>query len=590
MSSQSDRGPNAPADAAEPSSATTDTQSSGAGAESPTSESGGVQSSTTSHGESPGAPRVSAIRIGTQRYGVKAPPAVAKPLLPLPSLGSVEPPAAESTAHSPAQPAPAPGPEPSRAESPAPTSPHAESTVEQPFVASSREATAAGAPGAAPPNRARRRDEAKSRAPKIIEEQSHKSKVPPPSTRGELPPDLELEYLEALGGQPLEEIIAKETTAPVADLEPESRHRGKVISVHRDNVFVEIGGRQQGVLPLKNFVEPPEPGAVLDVMVSRFNPADGYYELVAPGGAVDVGDWSEVAEGMIVEARVTGHNKGGLECEVNRLRGFIPASQISMYRVDDLAQFVDQKFPCVVTEVNPEKRNLVLSHRAVLEREKAEAKEKLMAELAPGQEREGIVRSLQSFGAFVDLGGVDGLVHISQLSWDRIKHADEVLQLGQKIKVKIQKIDPQTGKIGLGFRDLAENPWANAARDFPTRSLVKGTVSRLMEFGAFVRLAPGVEGLVHISELSHKRVFRVSDILAEGQEVEVMVLSVDAEQQRISLSLKALEARASAAGKDAAAEEADEPDAPPEPPKQRKTPLKGGIGGPSSGEKFGLKW
>ena len=145
---------------------------------------------------------------------------------------------------------------------------------------------------------------------------------------------------------------------------------------------------------------------------------------------------------MVVEARVTGHNKGGLECEVNRLRGFIPASQISMYRVEDLAQFVDQKFACVITEANPEKRNLVLSRRAVLEREKAEAKEKLMAELEVGQVREATVRSLQSFGAFVDLGGVDGLIHISQLSWDRIKHASEVLEVGQKVKVKIQKIDP----------------------------------------------------------------------------------------------------------------------------------------------------
>src|SRR4029079_15539835 len=284
--------------------------------------------------------------------------------------------------------------------------------------------------------------------------------------------------------------------------------------------------------------------AVLDLVVGRFNAAEGLYEMVLPGGAVDVGDWSEVAEGMTVEARVTGHNKGGLECDVSKLRGFIPASQISMYRVEDLAQFVDQKFACVITEANPEKRNLVLSRRAVLEREKAEAKENLLASLEVGQVREGVVRSLQSFGAFVDLGGIDGLVHISQLSWDRVKHADEVLQLGQTIKVKIQKIDPDAGKIGLAFRDLSENPWANVARDFPTRARVQGTVSRLMEFGAFVRLAPGVEGLVHISELSHKRVFRVSDMLTEGQDVEVIVLAVDPEQQRISLSLKALEARA----------------------------------------------
>jgi small subunit ribosomal protein S1 len=413
-------------------------------------------------------------------------------------------------------------------------------------------------------------------------------KYPPPNLRGQLTPDLEVEFAEALGGMSLDEIIAGGQLEPEqAELEPESKHRGRVISVHRDNVFVDLGGRRQGVLPLKNFAENPEPGAVLDVMVSRFNAAEGLYELVLPGGTVDVGDWSEVSEGMTVEARVTGHNKGGLECEVNQLRGFIPASQVSIYRVEDLAQFVGEKFACVVTEANPEKRNLVLSHRAVLEREKAAAKETLLAQLEVGQVREGVVRSLQNFGAFVDLGGVDGLIHVSQLSWERVKHADEVLALGQKVKVKIQKIDPTSGKIGLAFRDLSESPWTGAAQKFPTRSTVHGTVSRIMEFGAFVRLEAGVEGLIHISELSHRRVFRVSDVVSEGQEVDVLVLSVDPEQQRISLSLKALEARPVAAQKEARPEE---PEAPPPPASKRKTPLKGGLGPASGGDRFGLKW
>ena len=397
-----------------------------------------------------------------------------------------------------------------------------------------------------------------------------------------------MEYLEAVGGESIEAIIAAGSPTVGAELEIESRHKATVISVHRDDVFVEIGGTQQGAVSLRNFAEPPEPGAQIDVVVSRFNTVDGVYEFTLPGAAVDVGNWSEVAEGMIVEARVTGHNKGGLECDVSKLRGFIPASQVSMYRVEDLSQFVGQSMTCVITEANPEKRNLVLSHRAVMEREKAEAKERLLAELEVGQTREATVRSLQDFGAFVDLGGIDGLIHISQLSWDRIRHASEVLEVGQKVKVKIQKIDPATGKIGLAFRDLSENPWANASRDFPARGRVQGKVTRLMEFGAFVRLGPGVEGLIHISELSHKRVFRVTDVLSEGQDVEVMVLSVDPEQQRISLSLKALEARP--ADKAKAEEEPPEPDTPPPAPKKRTTPLKGGIGGPPTGDRFGLKW
>ena len=413
-------------------------------------------------------------------------------------------------------------------------------------------------------------------------------KVTPPSVRAELPAELEVELAAALGGMSVEEIMAGEAQgAPQIELEPETRLQGRVLAVHRDSVFVDLGGRKQGVLSLRALESPPEVGAMLDVTVSRLNPAEGLYELTLPGGAVDVGDWSEVAEGMTVEARVTGHNKGGLECEVNQLRGFIPASQISLYRVENLEQLVGEKMVCVVTEANSEKRNLVLSRRAVLEREKAAAKQDILAALEVGQTREGIVRSLQDFGAFVDLGGIDGLIHISQLSWERIGHPSEVLELGQKVKVKINRIDPATGKIGLGFRDLAENPWSKAAQKYPPRTRVRGTVTRTSEFGLFVKLEPGVEGLVHISELSHKRVWRASDVATPGQEVKVLVLSVDAEHQRMSLSLKALETRAAPAEKPA--EEADEPATIPARAKSG-APLKGGVGQSSGGERFSLKW
>jgi small subunit ribosomal protein S1 len=412
--------------------------------------------------------------------------------------------------------------------------------------------------------------------------------VPVPNVRAELTPDLELEMAAALGDAPLDEILSTDTGTPAAaDLEPETRLIGRVLSVHRDSVFFDLGGRRQGVLKLISLDATPEPGALMEVVVSRLNLDEGLYELGLPGSAVAVEDWSQISEGMLVDARVTGHNTGGLECEVHHLHGFIPASQISMYRVEDLAQFVDQKFTCVVTEVKPERRRLVLSRRAVLEREKAEARDKIMAELEVGQIREGTVRSLRDFGAFVDLGGVDGLIHISQLSWDRIKHASEVLEEGQKIKVKIQKIDPETGKISLAFRDLSESPWSGAAQRYPTRSKVTGTISRITEFGAFVKLEPGIEGLIHISELSHKRVWRVEDIVQEGQTVEVLVQSVDPEQQRISLSLKALEVRATPAKKEDELE--PEAEAVPAPPK-RTQPLKGGRASTSGGEKFGLKW
>jgi small subunit ribosomal protein S1 len=502
------------------------------------------------------------VRIGTQRYGVKAPLAVAKPVLPAP------PP--ELLAKAQAASVPAREGETIEGE---------EGGAARPRKAGEQEPA---------PAEKREKPAKKPRTLVPLAEPAPPRKYPPPNLRSQLSPDLQMEYLEAIGGESLEEMIAGQAEEPAAELASDSRHKGEVIAVHRDDVFVEIGGRRQGVIPLHTFAAPPEVGATLDVVVASFDPAEGLYQLALPGAAVDVGDWSEVAEGMIVEARITGHNKGGLECEVAQLRGFIPASQISLYRVEDLSQFEGQKFACVVTEANAERRKLVLSRRAVLEREQAEAKEKLLASLEVGQTREGTVRSLQNFGAFVDLGGVDGLIHISQLSWDRIKHASEVLELGQKVKVKIQKIDPETGKIGLAFRDLSENPWSTAARDYPAKTVVKGRVTRLTDFGAFVRLGPGVEGLVHVSELSHKRVFRVSDAVSEGEEVSVMVLSVDPEAQRIGLSMKALEAKPETEKEKTA--ESTEPEPPPPAPKKRQQPLRGGIGGPPTGERFGLKW
>jgi small subunit ribosomal protein S1 len=411
---------------------------------------------------------------------------------------------------------------------------------------------------------------------------------PPPNIRDRLTPDLEAEFAEAVGGVAIDEMLSSNLSGMEVELEPDSRVQGTVLTTQRDLVFVDLGSRKQGIIKLASLDAPPEPGTPIEAIVSRFDAAEGLYELSLPGKAVEVGDWSSVSEGMIVEARVTGHNKGGLECDVNQLRGFIPAGQVSMYRVEDLSKFVGERFNCVVMEANRDKRNLVLSHRAVMEREKAEAKDKLMETLEVGQTHEGTVRSLQDFGAFVDIGGVDGLIHISQLSWDRIRHASEVLEVGQKVKVKIQKIDPQNGKIGFTFRDLAENPWDRAATKYLPRTRVKGTISRLMEFGAFVKLEPGVEGLIHISELAHKRVFRAGDIVSEGQEVEVLVMSVDVENQRIGLSLKALESRPEPKKDEPGPEE--ETPAPAPVASKRSTPLKGGVGKSSGGEKFGLKW
>jgi predicted RNA-binding protein with RPS1 domain len=411
---------------------------------------------------------------------------------------------------------------------------------------------------------------------------------PRPSVRDKLSPDMEEELDRAMGSASMDDLLGVGAKDEHEAFEPESLQSGRVAAIRRDDVFIEFGGREQGIVSLRLFAVPPQIGAQVQVVVQRLNPEDGLYELSLPNKAVQVDDWSDLAEGMLVDVRVTGHNTGGLECEVNHIRGFIPVSQIALYRVEDLAQFVDQHFTCFITEANPERRNLVLSRRAVLEREQEEARERMLASLQPGQIFDGTVRKLMDFGAFVELGnGVDGLLHVSQLAWGRVKHPSDVLREGQTVKVRVEKVDPQTGKISLAYRDLMESPWAAAAGKYPPNTVARGTVTKLMDFGAFVEIEPGIEGLVHISELSHKRVFRCSDVVKEGQQVEVMVLSVDSEARRMSLSMKELSAPPEPVKK-----ESDEPgEAAPVKKKANKPtgPLLGGVGR-KTGDKYGLKW
>jgi small subunit ribosomal protein S1 len=414
-------------------------------------------------------------------------------------------------------------------------------------------------------------------------------KVPPPSRRERLTPELEQELRAVLGDDAMNQLLAAAPPAPIDEgLEVETRHRGTVVKVHGDNVFFTLGGRREGVASLRQFKEPPAPGAQMDVVVRGYNDEDDLYELGVPGASIEVQDWSDLVEGAVVEARITGANTGGLECMVGSIRGFIPASQIEVFRVEHYGEYYEKKLLCVVTEANKRRRNLVLSHRAVVEREREEQRKKFLEELDVGQVREGVVRSIRDFGAFVDLGGVDGLIHISQLSWDRVNDPHEVLQEGQKVRVKIEKINRETGKIGLSYRDLLDHPWTNIDQRFPVDSVVKGTVSRIAKFGAFVKLAAGVEGLIHISELAHHRVVQVSNVVKEGDEVDVRILSVDPEAQRIALSLKATQTLPQREEK-TAEEAADEPPREMAVPKHQG-PLKGGTDRPTGGETFGLKW
>ena len=416
------------------------------------------------------------------------------------------------------------------------------------------------------------------------------AKVPvPTSRRRDQQEDSEL--AEALEGADLDHLMIGEKNAGRVGvaLEIGNRYQARVIKVHNANVFVSLGGPNEGVVPLLQFLDMPTEGQQIDVMIRSFNAEEGLYELGLPGEAVTANDWADLEEGAVVEAKIESANTGGVECKVGNIRGFIPMSQLSEYRIESAADYIGQKLLCVVTEANERRGNLVLSHRSVLEREKQEKKQERLATLEIGQLCEGTVRKLMDFGAFVDIGGLDGLIHITQLSWEKIKHPSEVLNEGDKVQVRIERFDPKTAKISLSYRSLQDDPWSDVEARFPVGSTVKGAVSRLAEFGAFVKISTGIEGLIHISELAHRRVSSVSQVLAEGQEVEVKILTVDQNAQRIGLSLKATQAKPGASQsevKDEAEPEIVKRDSA---VKKFQGPLRGGTGPSHGGDLFGLK-
>ncbi len=393
-----------------------------------------------------------------------------------------------------------------------------------------------------------------------------------PSRRAALDAEIERELEAAMAGMDMKTMLGEPERRPQRGQAPDQGlKRGRVVALHGDDVFIDVGGRSQGVISREQFPEAiPAIGQEVEVTIEGYDKENGLLLLSRKGAAVKV-DWSSVAEGLIVEARVTGVNKGGLQAEVGGIRGFIPISQIDLYRVEDANQFLNQKFRCLVTECKPDERNLVLSRRALLEKEREEAREKLWQELAEGQIRTGVVRSIKDFGAFLDLGGVDGLLHVSEMSWSRAANAADLVQPGQTLQVAILKLDRERRKVSLGLKQLLASPWDNIDEKYPPNTIVNGTVTRLMDFGAFVELEPGIEGLIHISELATQRIRKVSEVVQVGQVVQVKVLRVEKAQRRISLSLKEAMPETEAE----LPEETPGAESKPLPP--RKTPLRGGL-------------
>ncbi len=306
------------------------------------------------------------------------------------------------------------------------------------------------------------------------------------------------------------------------------------------DILVELGPRQQGVCPALQFADAPvEPGTTAEFIVQRFDRGDGLYHLTRVG-AVQKADWEHLDIGQVVEAKVTGVNKGGLEMEVAGHRAFMPAGQASLWRVENLEDLLGESMPCEVIEFDRKSRNIVLSRKAVLQREQQAQREQTLATLEEGQTVEGVVRKIMQFGAFVDIGGVDGLIHISDLSHQRIKDPSEVVQEGQRVRVQVLKIDTENNRIGLGLKQTQDDPFALAVNEIQTGATVTGRVTRLAPFGVFVELAPGVEGLVHISELANERINRPDQVVKVDEVVTVKVLEVDPGSRRIALSRKAL--------------------------------------------------
>lgn len=365
-----------------------------------------------------------------------------------------------------------------------------------------------------------------------------------PSTRPAMDADLMREIEDALGDMRIEDMIGGKGPLHrgAGSVKGERQVRaGTVFRVHDGEVFVEFDAKRQGVCPLAQFPEPPNPGERFDFVEERFDPFEGLWVVSRPG-ATHKGELDSLSAGMVVEARCIGMNKGGLDMEVAHHKAFMPAGQVDIRHIEDISVFLGEKFPCKIIELRREKGRMVLSRKAVLLEERARMRDKVLAELEVGQVRTATVTSIQQYGAFADIGGVDGLIHVGDISHERIKDPSEVLKAGQVVQVKVLRIDREAKpvKIALGLKQTMADPTLALIGEIEAGATVTGRVTKLMEFGAFVELSPGVEGLIHVSEIAHARIDHPSKALTVGEVLQVKVLSVDRDRKRISLSRKAL--------------------------------------------------
>ena len=325
---------------------------------------------------------------------------------------------------------------------------------------------------------------------------------------------------------------------------------GKVLRVDNEFVLVDVGYKSEGHIPRNEWDEnEPEPqiGDLVKVLLEDIEEAslDEHRGLItlSKRKARRIEDWlrvmSTVHEGDVVTGFVLRKIKGGLLVDISGVNVFLPASQVDIRRPADIGDYCDRAIQCLVLKIDEARRNIVVSRRALIEQERAERKKQLMETLEVGQIRRGIVKNIADFGAFVDLGGIDGLLHITDMSWGRIGHPSEMVSIDQEVEVQVLHIDREREKIALGMKQRTPSPWAKVADKYPVDTVCKGEVVNVMSYGAFVKLEDGVEGLVHISEMSWtKRVSHPSELVAPGDSVEVVVLAINQEKQEISLGMK----------------------------------------------------
>ena len=339
-----------------------------------------------------------------------------------------------------------------------------------------------------------------------------------------------------------EELTMAAVEATMVRIRPGQTVTGTVVQITEDEVCVNIGYKSDGLIKRTDLVDQDvKMGDEIEVEVVKVNDGDGNV-LLSQRNIVNRKAWDALMEkyeaGEYVEAVGKEAVKGGLIADCGGVRAFVPASQLSQRYVEKIGEFVGKDMKLKIIEVDKQKKRIVASRKTVAAEEAAAKKKEAWEKLEEGIVIHGIVRRLTDFGAFVDLGGVDGLIHVTDLSWGRVKHPSEVVKPGQEIDVKILSLDTERERIQLGYKQLQPRPWDNAAEKYPEGSIVEGKVVRLTEFGAFVELETGLDGLVHISQCALNRVAKVEDAVQVGQIVRVKVLSVDSEKKRISLSIR----------------------------------------------------